>query len=399
MTGRNGRAPEAVDEDDEDESENQPLLAPPPAPHTSSRPPRDGTSVSTQAAGPSSSPLGSNSADATNARWLGLLFTETLLLLVLQLHLGWESGSLSLLADAPHSAVDVVTYGLAYWAEHAKLRLKSGQAPDSSFMCGRASCWQNCSPQLLDAASAGFGLLALLSATAFVAKEAMQRLRVSGEVSSDKASQAMGTALLTFSVASTVGNVGVLIMFRRWKSAALPPPPPPHPPSELQALAEAEDDEESGRRGRRAGRKRKTRLMDMGPSGGAINCQDVCCAVDKDGQASSILAAWPTLHELLHPGCAHQGFPSKDGSHGSGGHDYSLNTSSAMLHLMSDVIRGLLIFVVAILMKCHVVTNASRADAVCALLVAALVILGSGALLMEVARSLRSWRRPQDDGI
>jgi len=398
MIGRNGNATEALDEDGEDENENQPLLEPPPAPHAISRPVRRPGDLA-------SSSLGSSSAEATNARWLGLLTTETLLLLVLQLDLGWVSGSLSLLADAPHSAVDVVSYGLAYWAEHAKMRLKSGQAPVSYSVCGRLCCWQTCSPQLLDAASAAAGLLALLSATAYVAREAMQRLRVSGEVTSDKDSQAMGTALLTFAVASTVGNVGVLVMFRRWQSAALTPPPPCRPTSELRALAEARDDEESGPicrhngkcsppcRASIANRKRRHRLCEMTP---IIDCEDSCCATGKDG--SSTLAGWPTLHELLHPGCAHQGFPSKDG-HGSDGHNYSLNTSSAMLHLMSDVLRGILIFVVALLMKCHMVTNASRADAVCALLVAALVILGSGALLVEVGRSLRKWRTAQDDGI
>lgn len=117
-------------------------------------------------------------------------------------------------------------------------------------------------------------------------------------------------------------------------------------------------------------------------------CQDECCS-DDSGKPTGGLAAWPTLHELLHPGCAHKGFNPKNGATPAKmDHSYSLNTSSAMLHLMSDVLRGFLIFTVALLMKCHAVSSASRADAICALLVSALVVLGSGPLLLEVARAL-----------
>lgn len=373
---------------DEEESENEPLLAPP-------VPPSSWPAATTT---PAPSPVGGVSTEATNARWLGLLFAETLALLLLQIMLGWSSGSLSLIADAPHSAIDVVTYGLAYWAEHAKLRLKSGQAPVANWQC----CRRNCSPKLLDAASAGLGLGALLVATAFVAREAVNRLRFPADkADSDKNSaEAVGTALLTFSVASTVGNVGVLIMFRRWKEAALPPPPPPPAWAELPGLAEAEEEDESmpaavnrhsNRRNRR--KMRQKRLCDMTPEGGPVNCQLSCCT---PGEASK--SGWPTLHELLHPGCGHQGFGGKH-DHGASDHSYSLNTSSAMLHLISDVIRGFTIFAVALLMKCHVVSNTGRADAACALLVAALVVLGSGALLIEVLRSLRVWRSGEDDGI
>merc|ERR1712232_329663 len=101
-------------------------------------------------------------------------------------------------------------------------------------------------------------------------------------------------------------------------------------------------------------------------------CNDSCCSGPgaEESQFSAALQNWPTLHELLHPGCVHKdhvGAAHNDVA--SKGHTHSLNTSSAMLHLISDVLRGLTIFIVALLMKCHMVTNALRADAVCALLV------------------------------
>lgn len=358
------------------DEENQPLLPPPPV------------------AGPDPTIILSSDADAANRRWLGLLFFETLALLVLQLVLGDVSGSLSLIADAPHSAVDVVTYGLAYWVEDAKLRLASGDAPKGT---SSSRCWRDADPRRLDAAAAGFGLVALLGATTFVAREAFNRLGRANGAESDQDSEAMGSALLIFSVASTAGNVGVLLMFRRWQRQSLPAPPPPPPPpawgerrrdEELKSLAGAgeEDASEQFAVPSRRHRQRQKRLGHTNFNVLPGSCQDVCCS--EPGKASDgALAAWPTLHELLHPGCAHKGFSSKDGGKAAD-HNYSLNTSSAMLHLMSDVLRGFMIFVVALLMKCHAVSDASHADALCALFVAALVLLGSGAMMNEVAEGL-----------
>jgi len=349
--------------------------------------------------------------EAANARWLGLLFTETLALLVLQLVLGWMSGSLSLIADAPHSAVDVVTYGFAYWAEIAKMRLASGAAAAGNTVGGR-KCFQGWSSHRLDATGAGFGLFALLGASFFVAQEATNRLRHGHHINSDKDSQPMGSAMLTFSVISTAGNVGVLYMFKRGQrpasSAALP-----RSPVELAGLAEAEIGDESpppaalcrhgGKckppcRARLAAGERFKRLCATTPNKLSDDCQASCCSDPAvPGKAQS---AWPTLHELLHPGCAHKGeCGSKQGKNGSSSHAHSLNTSSAMLHLVSDVLRGITIFAVAVLMKLHAVTNTARADAACALFVAALVVLGSGAMLTEVVRALFGWSGEEDDGI
>jgi len=55
-----------------------------------------------------------------------------------------------------------------------------------------------------------------------------------------------------------------------------------------------------------------------------------------------------------------------------------------MLHLMSDIFRGITIFVVAILIKLGVVRSSIRADGVCALLVAGFIIMGALALFHKV---------------
>ena len=44
-----------------------------------------------------------------------------------------------------------------------------------------------------------------------------------------------------------------------------------------------------------------------------------------------------------------------------------------MLHLVTDVLRGILILVVALLIVCGGVHDAEKADAVCAIIVAALI--------------------------
>jgi len=377
-------------EDDED-TESQALL-PPPAP-----PPP-----------PFLPPASSSDAGTTNTRWLRLLCAETFLLLVLQLWLGEESGSLSLIADLPHSVTDVVTYVLAYWAEHAKLRLAETQDAAGKAVPGKRCLGKIWTSQQLDAASASLGLFILLSATVLVAREAINRLMAAPGLGSKGDTETIGSALLTFSVVSTAGNVAVLIMFRRWQQADLPPFPESRPSAEMVDLAAFGGDEASSGRVRRQNgrsspprraRQGKTRLCDMRPP----DCQDANC---KDADCSEhgpvfnkMLAALPTLHDLVHPGCqGHAGSTSKNGTKNPDEHSHSLNTSSAMLHLLSDVLRGFLMFGVAVLMKCHLVSNATRADAICALVVAALVVLGSGALFLEVARSLCNFKgRDVDD--
>mmetsp|Transcript_2195 Transcript_2195/g.4406 ORF Transcript_2195/g.4406 Transcript_2195/m.4406 type:complete len:186 (-) Transcript_2195:78-635(-) len=178
----------------------------------------------------------------------------------------------------------------------------------------------------------------------------------------------MGSALLLFSVVSTLCNVGVLLMFGRWQRLAAPPPPAPD--KELE----------------RPGRKRDARKqLCRGPPGSMLCEGGTCCNEVPPGGLGG--GNWPTLHEILHPGCVQGGNGTSKSCH-----MHSLNTSSAMLHLLSDILRGITLFAVALLLKLHLVSDAERADAWCALFVAGLIFLGSGSLFTEVGREIARWR-------
>merc|ERR1719330_673449 len=102
------------------------------------------------------------------------------------------------------------------------------------------------------------------------------------------------------------------------------------------------------------------------------------------------MSGW--LHMLVHPGCTgHHGSPSVPGSSPSVPQkslQANLNVTSAMLHLLADVLRSITILVAGVLIQANVVGNPGRADAVCALLVAAFVALGSLALVNRMFSAL-----------
>jgi len=90
------------------------------------------------------------------------------------------------------------------------------------------------------------------------------------------------------------------------------------------------------------------------------------------------------LHTLVHPGCTGHGGSCDHNSgldelprDGSGENlqakRRNLNVDSALLHVLSDVFRGFLVFVLAIMIRFDAV-GAKRADAICALLVVGLVL-------------------------
>mmetsp|Transcript_130580 Transcript_130580/g.418675 ORF Transcript_130580/g.418675 Transcript_130580/m.418675 type:complete len:509 (-) Transcript_130580:106-1632(-) len=132
-------------------------------------------------------------------------------------------------------------------------------------------------------------------------------------------------------------------------------------------------------------------------SGGACvdtTCTDAgCCSSSVDGSAFS---SWKgVLHMLVHPGCdgSHHGSsgaadpaaPQDSGSSSS----INLNVSAAVLHLVADVFRGITILVTAILIEARAVEDAGKADAVCALVVALFVALGSVALVQRMYTAVR----------
>jgi hypothetical protein len=102
---------------------------------------------------------------------------------------------------------------------------------------------------------------------------------------------------------------------------------------------------------------------------------------------------WASLiHSLVHPGCeGHRGSCSKLGDRGGTGiettakssSDHNFNVDAAMLHIVSDVVRGILMLVLAILIRAGVV-NAKRADIISALLVAGLVLIGALSIFQKI---------------
>lgn len=147
------------------------------------------------------------------------------------------------------------------------------------------------------------------------------------------------------------------------------------------------------------------------PSGQTQSCQKLCCAAPgvematatecpagAEGVGGGMLAA---LHLAVHPGCtcehgeecADTGTSTKEVATSAG---RNLNLIAAMLHLVTDVLRGVLILVVSVFILMGGVRDEERADAICALVIAALIAVGSIALLLRVLGRLYSFFSPDE---
>uniref|UniRef100_A0A7S4R703 Cation efflux protein transmembrane domain-containing protein n=1 Tax=Alexandrium monilatum TaxID=311494 RepID=A0A7S4R703_9DINO len=116
-------------------------------------------------------------------------------------------------------------------------------------------------------------------------------------------------------------------------------------------------------------------------------------------------ASWSALlHRVVHPGCSgshgsHQAGDAADVGEGALAAG-NLNFSSAMLHLMADVLRGIAILVVAVAIEVGCVPDPGKADAICALAVAVFVTLGSVEILRRLGVSLmlkQCWRPAEEE--
>jgi len=112
----------------------------------------------------------------------------------------------------------------------------------------------------------------------------------------------------------------------------------------------------------------------------AAECLDSCCAPAAPGSRLSFSSL---LHMLVHPGCTgHDDARQPElGSSPAAPPKININMVSAMLHLLADLARSIAILVAGVLIQAGLVGDAGRADALCALLVAVFVLLGSVALL------------------
>mmetsp|Transcript_130807 Transcript_130807/g.279831 ORF Transcript_130807/g.279831 Transcript_130807/m.279831 type:complete len:453 (-) Transcript_130807:40-1398(-) len=328
--------------------------------------------------------------------WLGALVAVTTLLLLGQLAVGFVVNSLTLIADSAHVGADAVTYGFSFLAEWAKT--------SAGWRWGRQGAAARVAKRI-DALSALFSVLVVAGASAGAAVDAVYRLSAKDAAGAKEAeasnggggdrNRILGLALLGFSVASTAANVGLLVLHRLRLAAItaataatgtsqVPPPPPlpmgpllesvPVPPGPAPPVPPPPLPASEGRQRRRCDRLPRREKI-----------------------------AW--LHKAFHPGCSAESCPLGDGSRdlrlveeGACGEvpqvpqaaddESNLNVHGALLHVITDVLRGLVILVAGLLLQFRVVEDAAKADAVCSLLVSACVVCGSLALLKGVVGAL-----------
>jgi len=259
----------------------------------------------------------------------------------------------------------------------------------------------------------------------------------------------IGLVLLIFSIVSTLANLGILMTYLRWQAAAklsvderdmemvssasfvmpMPPkpagPPPPlmetntsrpltdsvarspapaaaNPLPSIAPLVLVSGDSQSVPPmppvpSDAEQRRPSARQLARGRAGRA--------AAPRFGNEFSSLQRRSMLHMLVHPGCtdaAHvpQGSMSvlRASSFNSQGADLkvsesapaqenNLNLSAAMLHLVADVVRGFVILITSIIIQAGV--DGGKADAICSLMVAILILIGSAAIFQRLVKALR----------
>jgi cation diffusion facilitator family transporter len=341
---------------------------------------------------------------------------------VLQISLGWMAGSIALLADAAHSAADVVTYALNFLVEWLKNRAAFSDSErwrgldDDGIVEKRIDTWGSL-----------VSLLMLAVPTWLAVSEALDVLTLSPV----KDDSQIGGALLVFAVVGTALNIAMLVAYR-WVSEKesagasskgigdvagnlkgsiignkvdAPPqitmakrPWQSFDDENETSAGDASDDDASA----------SQESGDTSPKSdaGFTSTSRSNRADDKKAGGKSIFN-FETLHMVVHPGCKCQhNFLTLDTEEGDKqdkrdeavtSTSQNLNLAAVMLHLVTDVLRSILILVSAILILCGGVHDAERADAVCALIVAGLICAGSLGLLMRVFDRLCECFSRKDD--
>lgn len=300
--------------------------------------------------------------------WLALLVAASIFLLAVQLLLGHVAHSLTLLADAGHSAADTVMYGFAYLVERGKLQL--GGAPlGGPYVV------------LMDAASALLSVLVVFATTLLAMAAAAEQLELNVVDGSD--STLVGPALTVFSCLSVSTGLALLWVQRRWAAAA-------SAREACERKRRPDDDDEEA--------PLLQHSKACGPSSRALHASagdgedGLCCPCDPllqdtspgpDGFGSM-------LHSVLHPGCD-QCMVVRPAARGDAADDEAelpnLNVSGATLHIATDVVRTLVMLLMGVLVTTGAVSRRSRADEICTLAVGSCVLLGSVALLSATVTS------------
>lgn len=371
----------------------------------------DADDVGFSARGPSSSLTKNRKKDKT-LKWMVILFLSTLLLLIFQLLLGWLARAVSLLADSGHSAADVVSYGFNLWIERMKFapNLSTSKSEITPEKVARNA-------RVLDMVGSMFSLVVLVSATWFSASEAVMRL----QVRSGKESGNIGRALLAYAIVSTAVSIGILVIYRRWHGKATTKDTGPN--SAIPAKTSLPDN----------GMVTKDLQKDPVDFGQDpfVTGMPLFCPPCKDQSTKNFLPQvaldpvvdTPTgnpsksedvvqqLHMIIHPGCTcssdvvdYWGTGELDIEGCEEAEDVksslqktgvvaiqkNLNLIATILHLITDLLRSVTILVVALLIQMGAIQDAEYGDAVCALVVACMILLGSIALLLQVFARLHA---------
>jgi cation diffusion facilitator family transporter len=346
-------------------------------------------------------------------KWMGLLFGGTLLLLIFQLLLGWLARSVSLIADSAHTGADVFCYGLNLWTEWIKLSISLGAFESESAAKKVAS-----NARRVDTIGTLASLAVLIVVEAFSVLEALDRLRIPSQTESNNH---IGRALLAFAIISTALNIFMLVMYRHWhRKAGKSDSDEGEPEPEAIAIGtqNPQDADEPNFDMMCCQPCMPENMFAIKPArkqAPFVNLEPDKPSDDEteDAPTSKAQEAVSTLHMLIHPGCQCSGKvvdfwgPANldaDAESGSAGQKAApsenapadtvwknnLNVIAATLHLFTDVLRGIAILCVAILIQVQAIQDAEYADAICALIVAALILLGSMALVLQLFGRLHS---------
>jgi len=298
-----------------------------------------------------------------STQWLGLVCLQAVFVLGFQVAAGWLASSIALIADTAHSSIDVIGYGLNYCTEYLKVRgLRESRERPAAATTEFA--------RRLDAAGALISTAILIITTWYSTAEALQRLRAAPLPPLLHTEQhSIGLALLAFAIVSATSNVALLVMFYRLRMSEdwtpTPVSAPPYVESDALVCSPCSED----------------------ATGFATTIVPRCtCPVGSSSHSSSCnRPSWSSLiHMALHPGCT--------GEHGQDTEvpavaSADLNISAAILHLVADILRGVTMFVAAIIIEAGL-ADPLEADAVCAILVAAFTVVGAAALLRRAGAAM-----------
>lgn len=161
-----------------------------------------------------------------------------------------------------------------------------------------------------------------------------------------------------------------------------PPPPPPVLPAD--SVQNAGTVSNGRRRPARRGERLKLLHQAFHPS-----CElDDCPCAPAPGPSGTPSEASESDGDSISGSSAASGASIAPTRSTAAGDEDNLNLYGAVLHLLTDVLRSVVILVVGILVQLGVIRDSASADAVCALVVSACILLGSLALLRTAAAAL-----------